>query len=82
MRQSSHLSNVWFSITPLQVASGHGCWVTTTDGEEYLDFLAGISDLFLFVALGAWAIAFIGFAFNLWKCISAQRCEKATLPAF
>ena len=46
------------------------------------DFLAGISDLFLFVALGAWAIAFIGFAFNLWKCISAQRCEKATLPAF
>ena len=40
---TSHLSNVWFSVTPLQVASGHGCWVTTTDGEEYLDFAAGIA---------------------------------------
>jgi 4-aminobutyrate aminotransferase len=39
----SHLSNVWFSVTPLQVASGHGCWVTTTDGEEYLDFAGGIA---------------------------------------
>ncbi len=39
----SHLSNVWFSVTPLQVASGRGCWVTTTDGEEYLDFAAGIA---------------------------------------
>ncbi len=39
----SHLSNVWFSVTPLQVASGHGCWVTTTEGEEYLDFAAGIA---------------------------------------
>ena len=39
----SHLSNVWFSVTPLQVTSGHGCWVTTTDGEEYLDFAAGIA---------------------------------------
>jgi 4-aminobutyrate aminotransferase len=39
----SHLSNVWFSVTPLQVASGHGCWVTTTGGEEYLDFAAGIA---------------------------------------
>ncbi len=40
---TSHLSNVWFSVTPLQVASGKGCWVTTTDGEEYLDFAAGIA---------------------------------------
>jgi 4-aminobutyrate aminotransferase len=39
----SHLSNVWYSVTPLQVASGHGCWVTTTDGEEYLDFAGGIA---------------------------------------
>jgi 4-aminobutyrate aminotransferase len=39
----SHLSNVWFSVTPLQVASGHGCWVTTTSGDEYLDFAAGIA---------------------------------------
>ena len=39
----SHLSNVWFSVTPLEVASGKGCWVTTTDGEEYLDFAAGIA---------------------------------------
>ena len=39
----SHLSNVWFSVTPLKVAIGKGCWVTTTDGEEYLDFAAGIA---------------------------------------
>jgi 4-aminobutyrate aminotransferase len=39
----SHLSNVWFSVTPLQVASGHGCWVTTTTGEDYLDFAGGIA---------------------------------------
>ena len=25
------------------MASGRGCWVTTTDGEEYLDFAAGIA---------------------------------------
>ena len=43
MAMTSHLSNVWFSVTPLQVASGKGCWVTTTDGEEYLDFAAGIA---------------------------------------
>ena len=40
---TSHLSNVWFSVTPLEVASGHGCWVTTTAGEEYLDFASGIA---------------------------------------
>ena len=40
---SSHLSDVWFSVTPLQVASGRGCWVTTTAGDEYLDFAAGIA---------------------------------------
>ena len=39
----SHLSNVWFKVTDLQVASGHGCRVTTVDGEEYLDFAAGIA---------------------------------------
>ena len=40
---TSHLSNVWFSVTDLQVASGRGSWVTTVDGEEYLDFSAGIA---------------------------------------
>ena len=39
----SHLSNVWFSVTPLEVSHGSGCWVTTTSGEEYLDFAAGIA---------------------------------------
>ena len=39
----SHLSNVWFKVTDLQVASGQGCRVTTVDGEEYLDFAAGIA---------------------------------------
>ena len=40
---ASHLSDVWFSVTDLEVASGRGCWVTTTDGVEYLDFTAGIA---------------------------------------
>jgi 4-aminobutyrate aminotransferase len=39
----SHLSNVWFKVTDLQVASGRGCRVTTVDGHEYLDFAAGIA---------------------------------------
>ncbi len=39
----SHLSNVWFKVTDLQVASGRGCRVTTVDGVEYLDFAAGIA---------------------------------------
>jgi 4-aminobutyrate aminotransferase len=40
---TSHLSNVWFSLTDLKVSHGKGCWVTTTTGEEYLDFAAGIA---------------------------------------
>lgn len=43
MPTSSHLSNVWFSVTDLEVAAGHGSWVTTVDGEEYLDFSSGIA---------------------------------------
>ncbi len=43
MSTSSHLSQVWFSVTDLQVASGHGSWVTTVDGTEYLDFSSGIA---------------------------------------
>jgi 4-aminobutyrate aminotransferase len=34
---------VWFSVTPLEVSHGQGCWVTTTSGEEYLDFAGGIA---------------------------------------
>src|SRR3954462_4055469 len=40
---STHLSDVWFSVTPLEVASGNGCWVTTTSGADYLDFAGGIA---------------------------------------
>ena len=43
MTASSHLSNVWFSVTPLEVSHGQGCVVTTTSGEEYLDFAGGIA---------------------------------------
>jgi 4-aminobutyrate aminotransferase len=39
----SHLSNVWFKVTDLEVVSGRGCRVTTVDGDEYLDFAAGIA---------------------------------------
>lgn len=43
MSEHSHLSRVWFKVTDLQVVSGSGCRVTTVDGEEYLDFAAGIA---------------------------------------
>jgi 4-aminobutyrate aminotransferase len=39
----SHLSNVWFKVTDLQVTHGKGCRVTTVSGDEYLDFAAGIA---------------------------------------
>ncbi len=39
----SHLAPVWFSVTDLQVVSGKGSWVTTVDGEQYLDFSSGIA---------------------------------------
>jgi len=43
MATRSHLSEVWFSVTDLEVVSGHGCWVTTAGGTEYLDFSSGIA---------------------------------------
>jgi 4-aminobutyrate aminotransferase len=43
MSSHSHLSDVWFSVTDLEVASGSGCVVTTTGGEQYLDFSSGIA---------------------------------------
>jgi 4-aminobutyrate aminotransferase len=39
----SHLSDVWFSVTDLEVVSGKGSWVTTADGTDYLDFSSGIA---------------------------------------
>ena len=42
-RHGSHLSNVWFKVTDLEVVAGKGCRVTTVDGDEYLDFAAGIA---------------------------------------
>lgn len=38
-----HVASVWFRVTDLEVASGRGCVVTTTDGREYLDFSSGIA---------------------------------------
>jgi 4-aminobutyrate aminotransferase len=38
-----HVASVWFRVTDLEVASGRGCVVTTTDGQEYLDFSSGIA---------------------------------------
>jgi 4-aminobutyrate aminotransferase len=37
------VADVWFRVTDLEVASGSGCMVTTTDGVEYLDFSSGIA---------------------------------------
>ncbi len=40
---TSNLSNVWFKVTDLEVASGDGSWITTTSGDRYLDFTGGIA---------------------------------------
>ncbi len=37
------LSDVWFQVTDLDVVTGLGSWITTTDGTEYLDFSSGIA---------------------------------------
>ena len=39
----SHVSDVWFRVTDLEVASGRGCVITTTTGDDYLDFTSGIA---------------------------------------
>lgn len=39
----SHLAPVWFAVTDLQVESGSGSYVTTIDGQRYLDFSSGIA---------------------------------------
>ena len=39
----SHLAPVWSKVTDLQVVSGSGSWVTTTEGDRYLDFSSGIA---------------------------------------
>lgn len=38
----SHLADVWFKVTDLEVATASGVTLTTTDGREYLDFTSGI----------------------------------------
>lgn len=40
---TENLSNVWFKVTDLEVASGEGSWITTTSGDRYLDFSGGIA---------------------------------------
>ncbi len=39
----SRLAGVWATTTTLPVVSGSGSWVTTADGERYLDFTSGIA---------------------------------------
>jgi 4-aminobutyrate aminotransferase len=38
----SHLADVWFELTDLQVSHGDGAVITTTDGTDYLDLTSGI----------------------------------------
>jgi len=39
----SHLSDVWFRTTDLEIVAGSGSTIRTSDGVEYLDFTAGIA---------------------------------------
>jgi 4-aminobutyrate aminotransferase len=38
----THLADVWFELTDLQVASGTGSTITTVDGRDHLDLTSGI----------------------------------------
>lgn len=38
----THLADVWFELTDLQVSHGAGAVITTTDGTDYLDLTSGI----------------------------------------
>lgn len=38
----THLADVWFKLTDLQVVSGEGSTITTVDGTPYLDLTSGI----------------------------------------
>lgn len=38
----SHIAPVWGRVTNLVVERGEGCYVYTTDGQNYLDFTSGI----------------------------------------
>jgi 4-aminobutyrate aminotransferase len=38
----THLADVWFELTDLQVSHGSGAVVTTTDGVDHLDLTSGI----------------------------------------
>jgi 4-aminobutyrate aminotransferase len=40
---TSHVSDVWFKVTDLEVVSGSGCTIRAADGTEYLDFTSGIA---------------------------------------
>lgn len=40
---TSHLAPVWYKVTDLHVVSGEGSWVTTADGDRYLDLTSGIA---------------------------------------
>lgn len=37
-----HVSDVWFKVTDLQIATGSGAFVETVGGDRYLDFTSGI----------------------------------------
>jgi 4-aminobutyrate aminotransferase len=38
-----HVSDVCFRVTDLEVDTGRGCVITTTAGDDYLDFTSGIA---------------------------------------
>jgi len=40
---TTHLAPVWFQVTDLDVVEGEGCWITTADGDRYLDVTGGIA---------------------------------------
>src|SRR3954471_19143501 len=42
MPDTSVVSAVWSRITNLVIDHGEGSWLTTTDGERYLDYSSGI----------------------------------------
>ncbi len=65
---------LWGMVFPLGMYTTATFQIARATGFE---FLVGISGVFVFLALAAWAVVFSGFVFNLWKCMARQRRSQA-----
>jgi acetylornithine/N-succinyldiaminopimelate aminotransferase len=67
-----------FARAPLAFDHGEGCWLTTTDGERYLDFAAGIAVNSLGHAHPHLVAALTGQAAKLWHVSNLYEIPEQT----